>query len=48
MGLGPQVYGKEKLMARVARPSTDPQLFAYLAPLLAESKKVIAARSRLT
>ena len=30
-------------MARVARPSTDPALFAYLAPLLAESRRALDA-----
>ena len=37
------VYGKEKLMARVVRPSTDPQLFAYLEPLLRESLRALDA-----
>ena len=35
------VYGKEKLMAKVARPSTDPALFAYLEPLLHESIRAL-------
>ena len=37
------VYGKEQLMAKVARPSTDPALFAYLAPLLEESRRALDA-----
>jgi len=35
------VYGKEAVVARVARPATDPALFAYLAPLLAESRRAL-------
>ena len=37
------VYGKEKLMARVVRPSTDAALFDYLAPLLDESRRALDA-----
>ncbi len=36
-------YGKEKLMAKVARPSSDPELFAYLKPLLDESRRALDA-----
>ena len=35
--------GKEHLLARVAFPSTDPKLFAYLSPLLAESRRALDA-----
>ena len=37
------VYGKEKLMAKVVRPSTDPELFKYLEPLLKESLRALDA-----
>lgn len=32
-----------RLMARVVRPSTDPELFAYLEPLIAESVRALDA-----
>lgn len=35
------VYGKEKLMAKVVRPATDPALFAYLEPLIGESLRAL-------
>ena len=34
-------YGKEKLVAKVARPSTHAELFRYLQPLVAESQRVL-------
>ena len=37
------VYGKESVVARVARPASDPALFAYFAPLLRESRRVLDA-----
>ncbi|EOD25118.1 hypothetical protein EMIHUDRAFT_100849 [Emiliania huxleyi CCMP1516] len=35
------VYGKESVVARVARPGSDPALFAYFAPLLRESRRAL-------
>ena len=37
------VYGKEKLLAKVVRPSTDPSLFAYLEPLIDKSLEALSA-----
>ena len=37
------VYGKEKLVAKVVRPATDPQLFTYLQPLIDESLRALDA-----
>eukprot|EP00962_Isochrysis_galbana_P039201 scaffold14028_cov83-Isochrysis_galbana.AAC.3 len=37
------VYGKEAVVARVARPNTDAPLFAYLAPLLKASRRALDA-----
>ena len=36
-------YGKEKLLAKVVRPSTDAALFAWLQPLIAASKRALDA-----
>ena len=36
-------YGKEKLVAKVVRPSTHAELFRYLQPLVAESQRVLDA-----
>ena len=37
------VYGKERLLARVVRPSTHPQIWSYLGPMIAESKRALDA-----
>jgi hypothetical protein len=37
------VYGKEKLYAKVVRPSTDADLFEYLEPLVRESVRALEA-----
>ena len=36
-------YGKEKLLAKVVRPSTDAALFAWLQPLIAASQRALDA-----